>query len=193
MSVPELTSRRLVLRIATPDQLRADLVSARALSEACGWPLATDWPPQYWEPEPVKWALDKIGAEPDEPFWRPWFVRLSGGPLIGTVGHKGPPDANGYVEVGYTIVTSCWRQGYASEALATLIHWVASTGRVRGVCAHTLAGDPASSGVLRRNGFALVSTLTDPDDGEIDRYELILPAGSRIGPPDGTGETSSTR
>jgi len=40
-------------------------------------------------------------------------------------------------------------------------------------CAHTLVGDPASSGVLRKNGFVMVGTVVDPVDGEVARFERV--------------------
>jgi len=55
-----------------------------------------------------------------------------------------------------------------------MIDWAGLDPRVRGVRAHTLAGDRASGGVLLKNGFALTATIDDPDDGRIDRYERGL-------------------
>ncbi len=167
------------MRTASAAELRADLVSPAALAQAIGCPVAADWPMKHWEPGPINWILAKLEAQPDELFWRSWYVQLNpgqpGGPLvIGGVGVKGPPDDQGVAEIGYGIVNSHWRRGHGSEAAGLLIDWIRSTGRVRTLRAHTLAGDPASGGVLRRNGFRQVATLTDPDDGEVDRFERAL-------------------
>lgn len=78
------------------------------------------------------------------------------------------------VEIGYSVVASHWRRGIATEAVATMIEWAGRDPRVRGVRGHTLAGDPASGGVLLKNGFTLAATIDDPDDGRLDRYERGL-------------------
>ncbi len=164
---------RLTLRMSSPAELKAELQSREHLQRTLGTPLAPDWPPMHWEPGALNWVLERIAAQPGEPFWRPWFVRLNGqsGLVVGTAGCKGPPDEYGMIEIGYSVVTSHWRQGIATEAVGMLIRWARATGRVRRVCAHTLAGDPASGGVLLKNGFASAGIVVDPTDGEVERYE----------------------
>jgi RimJ/RimL family protein N-acetyltransferase len=127
-----------------------------------------------------------MAEHPIEPFWKAWFVSLQSPAfpassvdvptLVGTIGFKGPPgppasDTHGVIEVGYSVVTSHWRRGIASEGVAALLAWAGDDPRVRTFRAHTLANDPASAGVLLRNHFTRTATLNDPDDGLIDRYE----------------------
>ncbi len=176
MLIPlSITGPHLSLHMCSPAQLQAEMRSRHDLEAVLGAPLAPDWPPQHWEPGALNWILNKVAASPDEPFWRPWFVRLNAAPglLVGTVGCKGPPDANGTIEIGYSVVNSHWRRGIATEAAGMLIRWAKATGGVRRVCAHTLAGDPASGGVLLKNGFASAGTLIDPTDGKIERFERV--------------------
>ncbi|MGD9689431.1 MAG: GNAT family N-acetyltransferase [Phycisphaerales bacterium] len=169
-----LTSERLEIRVAAPAELRASLGAPGELAAALGRDVAEAWPIEHWDAGAVNWMLERLGREPNEPFWRAWFVYVRNGALIGTCGCKGPPDpaaGDGVVEIGYGIVTSHRRRGFASEAARTLSEWVLRDPRVRRVRAHTLAGDPASSGVLRRSGFTFVGTFDDPSDGRIDRFE----------------------
>jgi ribosomal-protein-alanine N-acetyltransferase len=170
-----LYSFRLKYLPASEEALRADLINRDALAQALGVSVAEDWPPRYWDPPAVNWLLEKLTMYPSEPFWRAWFV-MSSSPdtLIGTCGFKGPPDDDGFVEIGYGIVDSHHMRRMGSEAAARLIAWAWEDPRVRGVCAHTLVDDPASSGVLRRCGFKRVATLDDPTDGRLDRYELRI-------------------
>lgn len=170
-----LTSPRLELFIPDADALAASAASGEALSSQLGRPVATDWPPKEWDAGAVHWLIEKSNQHPHEPFWRAWFIALRDGPIIGTCGCKGPPEDDGAVEIGYGIATSHWRQGFASEAIHEFLSWVFADPRVRLIRAHTRTGDPASGGVLRRNGFAFVMSIDDPSDGRVDRYELRQP------------------
>jgi [ribosomal protein S5]-alanine N-acetyltransferase len=147
--------------------------------------VAADWPPMHWDAGPIEWITAKMLHQPTEPLWSPWLIvqkansaepepsahTRAQGLVIGTLGFKGPPDESGFIEVGYSIVTSQWRRGFASEAVAALLKCARLDPRVRGFRAHTLANDPASGGVLRKNGFTLTASIHDPDDGHIDRFE----------------------
>ena len=44
------------------------------------------------------------------------------------------------------------------------------------VVAHTLAEENPSTAVLTKCGFERTATIADPDEGEIWRWELPLPA-----------------
>ncbi len=171
---------RLTLDVPSADQLHASIGPAGVFHETlahsplAGHRPAPDWPPMFWEASSVGWLIARLAEHPHEPFWRPWFISLEG-LIIGTIGFKGPPDAaGGMVEIGYSVVASHWRRGIATEAVATMIEWAGRDPRVRGVRGHTLAGDPASGGVLLKNGFTLAATIDDPDDGRLDRYERGL-------------------
>ncbi len=152
----------VVITVAGADTLRAEVAGERA-----GY--APDWPPLHWDAGAIGWLLDKAERFPDEPLWQAWYV-TEGGTIIGTVGCKGPPGPEGVVEIGYSVVTSRWRQGIATRAVALMLEWLREDARVRGVCAHTLVGDAASAGVLLKNGF--VAAGREMEDGvEVDRYE----------------------
>ena len=69
--------------------------------------------------ELVRWRLAQIAADPSE---EPWLLRAiverDEGVAVGYVNFHSLPDERGMVEIGYTIVPSRRRQGYASEAAA---------------------------------------------------------------------------
>ena len=180
---PPIRTPRLVLKVASAAQLRASLSEPSSFAPTVGCAVAPDWPPKYWEQGPVDWLVARMTEQPDEVFWRGWFIYrcqdAASDLLVGTAGFKGPPggsgsETDGVVEVGYGVVTSHWRRGIASEAVGGLLAWAAGDPRVRAFRAHTLAGDPASGGVLLKNGFVRTATISDPEDGEIDRYERSL-------------------
>lgn len=164
------TSDGLTMSTARLVELRAELESSAALAAQLGWPIAPDWPPTFWQPEVIRATIAKIEEFPDEPFWRPWYVRCRGGVYCATAGFKGPP-VDGMLELGYSVVPSHHRRGIATEIVQLLISWASRQFQVSRFCAHTLAGDPASSGVLRKNGFVSAGTVIDPEDGAIERFE----------------------
>jgi len=167
VTLHSVTSERLSIGMAHEADLRADL---EGNLPSLG-PIAPDWPPLHWDKDVLRWSLVKLADHPTEPLWRPWFIRTRDAQvLIGTCGFKGPADREGQIEVGYGVVASRHRQGIASEAVGMLLQWAWRNTNARVCLAHTLPGDPASSGVLRKNGFSLVGQIVDPNDGPVDRW-----------------------
>lgn len=106
----------------------------------------------------------------------PWvhgfsLVRRDTGAVVGTCGFKGPPDADGAVEIAYGVDPDHRGRGYATEAAAALTAYAFTDLRVRVVRAHTLPEPNASTRVLTRCGFRPVGEVIDPDDGLMWRWE----------------------
>lgn len=112
-------------------------------------------------------------AAPNVDFWTLGFrvVERASGNAIGSCGYKGPPDADGAVEIAYGIDPSCQGRGYATEAADALTTFALSTGLVRLVRAHTLPEPNASTRVLAKCGFRFVGPVVDPEDGPVWRWE----------------------
>ncbi len=91
--------------------------------------------------------------------------------VIGTVGFKGPPDADGAVEIGYGIVPDFQGRGYATEAAEAGVAFAFGTGQVLLVRAQTLPTPNASTRVLDKCGFQRIGEVHDPDDGLVWRWE----------------------
>ena len=91
--------------------------------------------------------------------------------VIGTCGFKGPPDADGIVEIAYGVTLARQNKGYATEAAAALVAFAFNTGEVCVVRAHTIAGDSASARVLAKCGFRSAGQVVDPEDGPVWRWE----------------------
>jgi ribosomal-protein-alanine N-acetyltransferase len=158
---------------ATERLLEACLLPREEFGRAAGWAVPADWPAKHWDDGAVNWLLNRVRADASLVEWGARFVVQPEGPtLIGTVGCYGPPDGEGVVEIGYGIVEHLRRRGYGSEAAAGLVGWLWQQPGVKTVIAHTLVGDPASAGVLRRNGFARTGVINRPPDGDIERFEL---------------------
>lgn len=183
------------LRPVGEDELRSCLGERSRFAAVAGCEIAADWPPRFFDAAAVQWMLSRRCPGHD-PAWECWFLRYVGPGtrrLIGTAGFKGPPDQSGTVEIGYSVVDSHQRRGIATRAAGMLVGWACTTGRVRRIIAHTLAGDPASGGVLLKNGFRATARLTDPTDGEVDRYEHTGPYhGASAHVHDRGGDAGST-
>jgi RimJ/RimL family protein N-acetyltransferase len=131
--------------------------------------------PDFADPALVgEWAgeLAKMLADEQRPPWCSYGARREGA-LVGLAGFKGSPDERGEVEIGYLTFTSAQGQGVASAAASALVEIARGEG-VSTVTAHTLAEENASTVVLRRNGFAFGGEISDPEDGQIWRWEKRL-------------------
>jgi RimJ/RimL family protein N-acetyltransferase len=73
--------------------------------------------------------------------------------VIGGIGFHGPPDENGGAEIGYSIVPSQRRNGYATQALRLLVEYSRGLGAGT-LIAETEVANAASRGVLSKVGFA---------------------------------------
>jgi RimJ/RimL family protein N-acetyltransferase len=100
-----------------------------------------------------------------------YFVILptGGRTLIGAAGYKGPPTAEGTVEVGYGIVRDQRRRGFASESVRALLSRAFAVPAVRSVIAETLPDLTPSIGVLAKCGFQAVGAGSEPG---VLRYAL---------------------
>ena len=118
------------------------------------------------------WLALLDGSSPADP-WVHGFVlvhRISGG-VIGRCGFKGPPGADGVVEIAYGVAPEHQGKGYATEAAAALTTYAFSNAQVRVVRAHTLPEPNASTRVLTKCGFERVGEVIDPEDGLVWRWE----------------------
>ena len=100
--------------------------------------------------------------------------------MIGSCGYKGPPDADGMVEIAYAIDEAHRGQGFATEAAQALADHALKSGRVPIVRAHTLPVANASTRVLTKCGFCHVGQVIDPEDGPVWRWELRTSAAETV-------------
>ena len=132
------------------------------------------WPPEFNDQASFQFTIDQLAKGAEQTGWWLHLVILrETRTLIGTVGYKGPPSADGTVELGYGIVTDYRRHGYAAEAVKGLVSHALSVPSVRRVIAETYPTLSPSIGVLRKCGF---EQMESPGSGPgIIRFELIRP------------------
>jgi RimJ/RimL family protein N-acetyltransferase len=127
------------------------------------------WPPEHDGQSYRDWQRRLFAAHPAEPGYGGWYI-VGAGELVGTCGFKGPPDTTGEVEIGYSVIEPRRRLGYASGAVHLLAHRAFADPRVQSVAAETGPAHLASQTVLTRNGFMLVGSRIDAEDGEVLRF-----------------------
>jgi RimJ/RimL family protein N-acetyltransferase len=104
------------------------------------------------DPEAARWIVRAAVAEPEAV-------------VIGHAGYHGPPDANGMVEVGYTVDSQYRRQGYAKAILTALIERAAAEPGVRVVRASISPTNAASLATIAGFGFLEAGEQWDEEDG----------------------------
>ena len=93
--------------------------------------------------------------------------------VVGMAGFKGPPGADGMVEIAYGVVPEHQGKGYATEAAEALAAYAFASGRVRVVRAHTAPVSNASTRVLTKCGFRHTGEVIDPEDGLVWQWEKV--------------------
>jgi RimJ/RimL family protein N-acetyltransferase len=153
-----ITTARLVLTLQTPGEL---LASIEALSPEDRAEVSPAWIARVKQTQPGDvWALGFVAMD------------RATGATIGHCGFKGPPDADGVVEIAYGIDESHRNLGLATEAAAALTAFALASERVHLVRAHTKSDHNASARVLTKCGFRLLGDVIDPEDGLVCRWEI---------------------
>lgn len=181
MSSPndEIRTARLVLVPATSALARADIEDRKRFGVLLAADVPPDWPPPLNDETSQRWLLDYLEQHRDAVGWSLWYFlgQDRGGRrrALGQGGFKGLPDADGVVEIGYSVMEADQRRGYAPEAVNALLTWAFAHPDVSAVIAHTLPELVPSIRVLEKCGFAFDGESTE-DDMVVVRYRLERPA-----------------
>jgi ribosomal-protein-alanine N-acetyltransferase len=111
--------------------------------------------PEGWpHPDLLDILPRQAAATPDVECFGVWvMIERESGTVVGDIGFHGPPDDHGTIEVGYSVVPSRRRLGFASEAAQGLVEWACGQQSVRIVVARCDPDNVASIGTLERTGF----------------------------------------
>jgi ribosomal-protein-alanine N-acetyltransferase len=77
--------------------------------------------------------------------------------VVGDIGFFRAPDAAGEVEIGYSVIPSRRRRGYASEAVAALVAWAFDQPGLTAILAGTDPDNDVSQRVLRQADFEVTA------------------------------------
>lgn len=153
-------TERLVLRPIDPTDLQGIVAGERRSDWAVDFPAAGDLE--------LAALLQRTGlpGDADRAFGHRLVVERSSAQLVGAAGFFGPP-RHGRVEIGYGIVPSRRRRGYATEAILGLVTYAFARPEVIEIVACTEPENVASARVLEKAGFTRGS-----GDGESVSYRL---------------------
>jgi RimJ/RimL family protein N-acetyltransferase len=168
-----LDTPRLRLVPNSRDQLLGLMESVELFERRSGLSLADGLRDFYVSGDVSPAWLEKLRESQPVDVWLHgyWIVEKDSNAVIGGIGFKGPPDADGMVEIAYGIVASRQRRGYATEAAAEATAFALKQPGVEHVRAHTLPENNASTRVLRKCGYTYVGEVVDPEDGLVWRWE----------------------
>ncbi|MCO8269628.1 GNAT family N-acetyltransferase [Actinoplanes sp. TRM 88003] len=150
-----------------------------AASAAAGTPLGP-----YLVDEAWLWQvrLDDIRADPAA---AEWIARAAvaepEGVTVGHGGFHGPPDADGVVEVAYSVAPEHRRQGYAKAMLRSLLERADADPRVSAVRASIRPDNVGSRATIAGFGFRKIGEQWDPEDGLEDVYLRPAAGAARKG------------
>ncbi len=128
-------------------------INGRAeLAEVLGVTVPENWPNENFCGI-LPMIADNLLDNPSLTEWGRIIIHKAENTLIGDIGFKGLPDATGTVEMGYSIVPSHQRQGYASEAAKAMVNWAFAQSDVQLVTAECLTENISSIRVLEKIGM----------------------------------------
>lgn len=109
---------------------------------------------------------DQIVRDPAGAAWvARAVVDVPGGAVVGHGGFHGPPDADGTVEVAYSVDPVFRRRGYARAILRALLQRADQDPGVRAVRASIRPDNTGSLATIAGCGFRKVGEQWDPEDG----------------------------
>jgi RimJ/RimL family protein N-acetyltransferase len=148
------------------DHLTAAIDDPRALGARLEAGIADELIESEWH-DAFRFARAELERRPEIYGWWTALLLLDEPRLIcGMGGFKGPPEADGTVEIGYSIAPALRGRGLATLAARELVRIAFADPRVKRVQAHTLAEPNASTRVLEKIGLVKVAELTDPDEAD---------------------------
>ena len=108
-----------------------------------------------------------VGYEP------PWigYLAIENDICVGTCGFKSPPQ-NNRVEIAYFTFPGHESRGMATQMASELIRLAREKTPAVTVAAQTLPEENASTSVLKKLRFRLVSTVEHPEDGLVWEWHL---------------------
>ena len=145
----DIVSARLALRLITAGEASAVLNGQRRPDWAADFPTDGD--------QVIARLLARTGLPANDRarrFGHRLVVEREGGTVVGGIGFFGPPQ-DGEVEIGYGIVPSRRRRGYATEAVQAMVADVLRLDEVQTITANVDRDNPASIRVLEKADLML--------------------------------------
>jgi [ribosomal protein S5]-alanine N-acetyltransferase len=167
----DIVTARLFLRLITAEEVSAVLLGQRRSDWADDFPAEGD--------QVIARLLARTGLPADgeaRRFGHRLVAERVTGTVVGGIGFFGPPQ-DGEVEIGYGIVPSRQRRGYATEAVQAMVADILQVEGVQTVVANVELDNPASIRVLEKCGMILGSRRQEEAAYHIRRAGRANPRG----------------
>lgn len=177
MSIDVIRTQRLDLHVVRPHEYellavdRADprLWADRGFCNPHGYLVA--------DPGPLPYRLPMVRSNPEHaPYLLRVAVERAEGIIVGGAGFHAMPDANGAIEIGYSIVEGLRRRGYGTEVLHGMWAWVIAQPGVRTLRYSVGVDNVPSQHIVRSLGFTHIGVQQDEEDGPEDVFEISVDA-----------------
>jgi ribosomal-protein-alanine N-acetyltransferase len=109
------------------------------------------WNPYATEAMAAETIQHFIDSYPEPSFYG-WAITLDGH-LIGTIGAYDYNEAESSIEIGISIVQECWGQGYASEALQSVLEYLTKEEKIKTIIAWCAEENIGSRRVMEKAGM----------------------------------------
>jgi RimJ/RimL family protein N-acetyltransferase len=166
-----LRTPRLDLIAATLEHVEAELTARVDLERLLEASVPEDWPPGEYDRGAQEFFRAQLASRGASLIgWLTWYAvtrNSQGGreSLVAGAGFLGPP-ANGAVEIGYSVIPTARRRGYATEIVKALVAHAFAHPEVNVVVAHTCEENVESTHVLLHCGFSRVGPGPEPGSAE---------------------------
>ncbi len=171
------TTPRLTLIPSSLQLARAELQDRAQFGKLLECVVPDNWPPES-AADALRWFLTELEADPARYGWLAWYVLLqtnkSERTLVAGIGFKGPPDSNGMIETGYSVLPQYQGQGIAGQMMAGILHWAFGHPSVKRVIADTQPTNLPSVRLLQRNGFTPCGDGNEPGSQMFEKLRAKL-------------------
>lgn len=181
-------SGRIELIPSSAAHIRIELESPELLAEKLNAIVSMNWPYGEYDRDAMEFFLScfEKGGEAVHG-WYGWYaIKIDGidgqRSLVGAAGYFGPPDNNGLVEVGYSVLPEWQGRGYATEMVNLLVSHAFTFAKTSKIIAHTSFENEPSRKVLVSVGFKQSGADERNLRFEMTRTQYLESPSSQPGP-----------
>lgn len=150
MSIEKIFSERLFFVPFTLDAATSILKGNLEVLNNLGLQTDKNWP-DYESIETLPKIVKNLEKVKEPTGFESWMiVRQDNMFVIGDAGFKGKPNANGEVDIGYSIIEKEQKKGYGFETAKRLVDWAFLQQGVKHITASCLISNIASARILEK-------------------------------------------
>lgn len=158
--MPFLETERLKIITFTVDMMEAILKGNREIEKLTPYRAAPEYPLEVYK-RLFEYKIERFRRFPNENDWEGIIIHKKDNTIMGDMGFKGGPNAEGIIDIGYSIVPSYQGAGYATEMGKAMVKWGLSQTHVKKVVATCYPDNFASIRVLEKIGFHITQKSDD--------------------------------